>query len=65
MSLLNPKQPLGLPQGSVRALLALGLVAAAIFGFTQKMIPGDQFVQLVTMAAAFYFLDKRNGESGA
>lgn len=63
MSFFNAQEPLGLPKGSVRALLALGLVAAAIGGFAMKMIPGDQFVQLVTMAAAFYFLDKRNGES--
>ena len=58
---MNPNGPLGLPKGSVRALLAVSLVGASVYGFVAGQIAGDQFLQLVTMAAAFYFLDKRNG----
>ena len=50
MKLLNLDQPLGLPQGSVRAILALGIVSAAIFG----QASWDAAVPVV----AFYFVAK-------
>lgn len=54
--MLNPKQPLWLPQGSVRALMAIALVAAVIAGL------GDGPVEtLATAVVAFYFGTKASG----
>jgi hypothetical protein len=51
----NPKAPLWLPYGSVRALLALALVFVFCVGFMQGTIPSDAFVPVVVAVASFYF----------
>ena len=53
--MLNPDQPLGLPEGSVRALLALGLVGVACYLAIVGTVSADAFLTLAAMAAAFYF----------
>lgn len=58
----NPKQALGLPPGSVRALLAF-LIVAPITVISLKSgvtLTGDQVIGFATAVVAFYFLDKRN-----
>ncbi len=47
--LLND-QPLWLPQGSVRSILALGIVAAFVLG----QVP----IEIVTLIVGFYFGDR-------
>lgn len=48
MSLLQSDQPLYLPKGSVRAVLALTTLAAYIAGAFQEL-------ELVTLVLGFYF----------
>jgi hypothetical protein len=58
--LLNRNQPLYLPKGSVRAVLAL-LVIAPVFLLalaSNIVLSGDQFVGLVTLVLTAYFVDK-------
>lgn len=47
---MDDKQPLWLPQGSVRAIIALGLVAAFVFG---KIGP-----EIIAAVIGFYFGSK-------
>lgn len=49
------KEPIGLPRGSVRAIAFLALVSALIVGFLGGLVPVDQFIPMVTMAATYYF----------
>lgn len=51
--LLNKSRPLFLPKGSVRALVALGVVAAYIGGVVVDL-------EIVTLVMGFYF-GSRNG----
>jgi hypothetical protein len=51
--LLND-QPLGLPQGSVRAVLALGIVAAFVAGLVE--------IEVATLILGTYFGIRPNGE---
>ncbi len=46
--MLQTDKPLYLPEGSVRAILALGLVGAYIFGAIAEL-------EIVTLALGFYF----------
>lgn len=62
---LFPREPLWMPRGSVRALLALGLVASACAGFFIGYIEAKDFMQLATAAVAFYFAGRQNGGSHA
>jgi hypothetical protein len=50
-SLLQPDQPLYLPQGSVRAILALGVAAAYVGGLIDNL-------EIVTLVFGFYFGQK-------
>lgn len=55
---MNPRQPLWLPPGSVRAILALMLVTATIaLAFLGLLDPGTM-ATLATAAVAFYFGQK-------
>lgn len=56
--MFDPTQPLWLPKGSVRAILALALVTAVIAGFG-----GDVIQTLATAVIAFYFGAKVGSES--
>ena len=57
-------KPLGMPIGSVRALLALLLVGAVVIGYLYSVLTGssrptdDQMVNLALVALAFYFAGK-------
>ena len=51
--MLDPTQAWWLPRGSIRALLAMVLVAAVIAGFG-----GDTVDKLAVMAVGFYFGSK-------
>jgi hypothetical protein len=51
--MFNPRQPLWLPAGSVRAIMALGLVGAIIAG-----VGGDPVSTLAAAVVAFYFGQK-------
>jgi hypothetical protein len=57
---MNPNQPLWLPKGSVRAILALALVipVTALALTSGIKLNGDQFVGLVTLILTAYFVDK-------
>lgn len=48
MSLLQEDQPLYLPEGSVRAILALGVVGAFLTGAVSQL-------EIVTLVLGFYF----------
>jgi len=51
-------KPLGLPTGSVRAVLALGLTAAAIaLAFIGALDPGKVY-DLAILAVGFYFVTR-------
>lgn len=53
--MLNPKQPLWLPQGSVRAILALVLVIAVVGLSFAALVDPEKLVELAVMVIAFYF----------
>jgi hypothetical protein len=53
--MFNPKAPLWLPYGSVRALLALMLVAVTCWGFATDRITGEAFMAVAASVVAFYF----------
>jgi len=56
--MFNPKQPLWLPQGSVRAILALGLVGSVVFLAVIGTVDATRVVELASIVAAFYFAGK-------
>lgn len=59
---MTTDKPLGLPKGSIRAILALVLVVAAValtaFGYT---VPGELW-GLAGSAVGFYFATRENGD---
>ncbi len=57
--MFNPKQPLWLPQGSVRAILALVLVTAVVALAFLGLITADRLVELAAVVVAFYFAGKQ------
>lgn len=54
MAFFDKTQPLGLPKGSVRSLLALGLISAFVLG----NIP----LEVAVLVLAFYFDARKNSE---
>jgi len=56
-------KPLGLPIGSVRAILALALTGAVIGLAFLGRVDAKDLIILATMALAFYFVG-RSGASG-
>lgn len=53
--------PLGIPEGSVRAILALGALAAAAYMWVQGMEVSD-FQKTITTVAVTYYFAARPGE---
>ena len=53
---MNPDKPLALPEGSVRAILALMLVAAFIF------VDNDNISDATLIVLGFYFGSRQKGE---
>lgn len=66
MSIFTKDQPLGLPQGSVRSILALVIVVPVAFLAVTSGIKlsGDQFVGVVTLVLTAYFVDKAASGGG-
>ena len=58
--MFNPKEPLWLPPGSVRAIISLVLVVplAVIFLRSAIVISADQAIGVVTIVLAAYFIQK-------
>ena len=55
MFFFNRNQALGLPKGSVRAILALLMVGALTIAFLAGAVQSDQFIPLAAVAVGFYF----------
>lgn len=57
MSFFNPKQPLGLPTGSVRSILALLVVAPFAYLALKSgvQLTGDQVVGIISLVLLAYF----------
>ena len=56
-----PTEPLGIPRGSVRAILAILLVTAAICLALTGRLDGNQgFLALVVSAVSFYFAGRQS-----
>ena len=53
--MLTPKAPLWMPYGSVRGLLALGLVAVCCYLAVNSQITGEAFLTIVAVVVGFYF----------
>lgn len=51
---MDDQHPLWMPAGSVRAILALAMVAAAIVAYLVEAIP-DIPLELLTLVLGFYF----------
>lgn len=47
--------PLGIPEGSVRAMLALGTLSAAVYMWVTGHEVGDFQKMITTMAVTYYF----------
>lgn len=61
MSFFDSKEPLGLPKGSVRAIIALALIGALIVGvFTLAPEAIAPLIALAGVVATFYFEQRRN-----
>jgi len=58
---LDKTQPLWLPAGSVRALLAIFIV---IVGFLALILAGGDVETLVTLVLGFYFISKAAAKPG-
>lgn len=60
MSMLNRNQPLGLPPGSVRAILGILIVLPFVYLSLKSgvALTGDQVIGVVMAVIAFYFIDK-------
>jgi hypothetical protein len=59
---VQKKFPLDLPEGSVRALLALILVLSTFVLFLLNKTPPEWYLSLVMMVIAFYFGIRTNGQ---
>lgn len=63
--MLTREDPLWMPQGSVRAIIALMIVATFCYLAVKGVIPIDAFMNAVLLLLGFYFMQKReNGGSG-
>lgn len=61
MSFFDSKEPLGLPRGSVRSLLALGLVASTVYAVF--ILPAEQAGLLLALSGSVvthYFKDRKD-----
>ena len=60
------KQPLNLPEGSVRAILALLIVVATLVGLLFFKLPPDAVTALTVLSATvtgYYFGARKNGKT--
>jgi hypothetical protein len=61
---LDPRQPLWLPEGSVRAIVALVLVTVLSILTLQGQVTGEAFLTIVAAVVAFYFGQKQPPATG-
>lgn len=54
--------PLGLPKGSVRAILAIGIVFSGLAALLLDKLSIDDYLIIVSVIIAFYFGTKGNGQ---
>lgn len=59
MSFWNKEQPLGLPKGSVRAIIALGVVLSAVYMLARGKLDPETFVMITAVITGFYFVSKK------
>jgi hypothetical protein len=59
MSFWNKEEPLGLPKGSIRALLALGSVGSAIWFIATNIDVPEWYYAGIAVIVAFYFVSKK------
>ena len=59
MSFWNNEQPLGLPKGSVRATLAIGMTASALYTVIAGVEIPEWYYAAVGVVIAFYFVSKK------
>jgi hypothetical protein len=57
---MNPKEPLWLPRGSVRAILALLLVGMLCWLALTGKFEAEDFRVIVAVVVTFYFAGKAN-----
>ena len=58
--MLKPNQPLWLPEGSVRAIIALSLVFALIYLMVTKAEVPEWITPVITALIGFYFAGREN-----
>lgn len=51
-------QPLGLPKGTVRAILAMGVIGGSLYALFKGIINADNFVMITGVIIAFYFTSR-------
>lgn len=59
MTFWNKEQALGLPKGSVRAILALGTIATALYVVISGVVVPEWYYGAVGAIIAFYFVSKK------
>ena len=52
-------KPLGMPEGSVRAILALSIVGSAIYGLITGNLNPQEFLMISSVVTGFYFATKK------
>lgn len=52
-------EPLGLPKGSVRAILSIGIVGASIYMFATGKVDPQEFLLVTSVVTGFYFATKK------
>jgi len=52
------EKPLWMPEGSVRAILALSIVGSAIYGLISGSLDPEQFLMISSVVTGFYFATK-------
>ena len=57
--MISCRHPLGLPKGSIRAILAIGICFLSIYGMLTGKITVDDYILIVGIILAFYFGTKR------
>lgn len=67
MPILNPKQPLWMPPGSVRAIIAGLIVTPFVFIALKSgvVLTGDQFVGVLTLVLSAYFISKSASDAAS
>ena len=51
--------PLYLPKGSVRAIIALSIVAVASYVFVSGSISPEEYLTLIAIVTGYYFSNRR------